>query len=162
MDVAQPVERDVANVEATGSIPVIHSICVRCGESKDPESFAPRSGRTTRQSYCRDCQRAYRRRHYEDNHEKYKAKAKVWSEEQKRKFVEWLQTQVCMDCGIGDHRVLDLDHVRGEKVMNVSAMIGRRSEEALWEEVDKCEVVCANCHRLRTAERGGFYDYLRV
>ena len=139
-----------------------HVICGKCGDEKPEESFAPRSGRPTRQSYCRDCQRAYRRSHYEANHEKYKAKAKAWREDQKRKFVAWLETQSCADCGIDDHRLLDLDHVRGDKVMNVSKMIGTCSDKALWEEVDKCDVVCANCHRLRTAERGDWYEYLRV
>ena len=50
-------------------------------------------------------------------------------------------------------RVMDFDHVRGEKVANVSSIWSRKSWEAVLEEVAKCEVVCANCHRLRTWSR---------
>lgn len=48
----------------------------------------------------------------------------------------------------------EFDHVSGEKTKNVGTLLARPS---LWEqavaEVEKCELVCANCHRARTAER---------
>jgi len=55
---------------------------------------------------------------------------------------------------------MDFDHVGG-KVMNVSAMAVRvKSLDRVRAEAGKCEVVCANCHRLRTEKRAdsGFPD----
>ena len=61
----------------------------------------------------------------------------------------------CADCGWNEWaRGLDWDHVRGEKVAGVAGLIanGRPWIEVLAE-MAKCEVVCANCHRIRTLRR---------
>lgn len=70
---------------------------------------------------------------------------------------EWMDAfkvgQGCIDCGFDRHpAALDLDHVRGEKHDKVSNML-TLSWDRLQDEVAKCEVVCANCHRIRTVER---------
>lgn len=61
----------------------------------------------------------------------------------------------CTDCGwSGWARGLDWDHVRGRKVTTIANMIGRgHTWSAIESEMTKCEVVCANCHRIRTIER---------
>jgi len=62
----------------------------------------------------------------------------------------------CADCSYrGAPEALDFDHLPGsDKRRNVGAMLGY-SWEAILSEVDKCEVVCANCHRIRTHDRRG-------
>ena len=61
----------------------------------------------------------------------------------------------CADCGGHFPAVcMDFDHVGGDKEANVADMIGTcRPQTAILAEIAKCEVVCANCHRLRTAAR---------
>jgi hypothetical protein len=58
----------------------------------------------------------------------------------------------CADCGNKyPYYVMDFDHVRGEKRTNISALIKEtRDPNVVLEEITKCEVVCANCHRMRT------------
>lgn len=59
----------------------------------------------------------------------------------------------CVDCGYKDHSVaLEFDHIpgRGKKLFAVSVA---RSIEAAIMEIEKCEVRCANCHRVKTQER---------
>jgi hypothetical protein len=59
----------------------------------------------------------------------------------------------CMDCGYAENPVaLDFDHVKGVKLLNIG-MNRHRDINLILEEIDKCEVVCANCHRIRTANR---------
>ena len=59
----------------------------------------------------------------------------------------------CVDCGNTDPRVLEFDHI-GVKAMDISRAIRNCwSEENLLKEITQCEVVCANCHRIRTADR---------
>lgn len=60
----------------------------------------------------------------------------------------------CVDCGIADPRVLDFDHVRGTKIASISKMVNRvGTAHTLIAELAKCEVRCANCHRIKTLER---------
>lgn len=61
----------------------------------------------------------------------------------------------CSDCGIEyPYYVMDLDHVRAEKKFNLAAATRiKPTMEVLLAEIEKCDPVCANCHRIRTHER---------
>lgn len=59
----------------------------------------------------------------------------------------------CADCGYRKHHAaLEFDHVRGVKRRCVSAAA---TMIAFLSEAQKCDVVCANCHRVRTYTRMG-------
>lgn len=60
-----------------------------------------------------------------------------------------------MDCGQRfPPYVMDFDHRDpGKKVGNVASMAVGSSVERLMEEIEKCDIVCANCHRIRTFTR---------
>jgi hypothetical protein len=58
----------------------------------------------------------------------------------------------CADCGYNKHpHALDFDHLDNKK-FSIATSLSRKVETIL-EEIEKCEVVCANCHRIRTATR---------
>ena len=61
----------------------------------------------------------------------------------------------CTDCGgIFHPAAMTWDHLPGyEKVDNVGAMLTRHSRAKLLREIAKCELVCANCHAVRSYER---------
>lgn len=60
----------------------------------------------------------------------------------------------CADCGLHyPPYVMDFDHVSGEKRFNISDIGRANSMQDLIDEIAKCEVVCANCHRHRTEMR---------
>jgi hypothetical protein len=55
----------------------------------------------------------------------------------------------CLDCGISyPYYVMDFDHVRGEKLFNIGASSHFGYNKILIE-IAKCDIVCANCHRIR-------------
>lgn len=66
----------------------------------------------------------------------------------------------CSDCGERDPIVLDLDHIdRGSKKFTLSNAVRLGvSIEKILKEIEKCEVVCANCHRRRTARQLGWRE----
>jgi predicted transcriptional regulator len=67
---------------------------------------------------------------------------------------EYLNTHPCVDCGITDIRVLQFDHVRGTKIDSVSVGVKDSwSVIKLQAEIEKCEVRCANCHKIVTDTR---------
>ena len=60
----------------------------------------------------------------------------------------------CVDCGINyPYYVMDFDHVRGQKHANVMELVSTLSKKRIDEEIAKCEIVCSNCHRIRTHMR---------
>jgi hypothetical protein len=68
-------------------------------------------------------------------------------------FFRWLKDQPCTDCHEEfPHYCMDFDHARGEKFMNVTTM-DTQSWDRIQEELRKCDVVCAICHRKRTYVR---------
>ena len=64
-----------------------------------------------------------------------------------------LKTGPCVDCHKRFHfAAMDFDHVRKAKTRQVSAMLTCSLERVL-EEIAKCELVCSNCHRIRSWKR---------
>ena len=60
----------------------------------------------------------------------------------------------CVDCGINyPYYVMDFDDVRGQKHANVMELVSTLSKKKIDEEIAKCEIVCSNCHRIRTHMR---------
>ena len=96
--------------------------------------------------------------HYEANKIKIKARTARRNKKQRRinkEYVAFIKSlSHCIDCGNDNDVVLEFDHVRGEKRANVSDMAHQSySVESLQLEIEKCEVRCANCHRIQTHKR---------
>ena len=70
-------------------------------------------------------------------------------------YIRQLKTNTpCIDCKTSyPYYVMDFDHVRGIKTKNVSELISTLSKKKIDLEIAKCEIVCSNCHRIRTHER---------
>lgn len=133
--------------------------CYRCGELKPVEEFAwRRKAKGQRDSFCRGCRSAYGHEHYEANRQRYidqaaESKSKL-ALERTRYLIKYFKYRPCADCGEADPVVLEFDHLR-DKAFDVGRSLSRRSWQSILEEIRKCEVVCANCHRRRTSLRRG-------
>jgi hypothetical protein len=106
------------------------------------ERRAAREGRTRWHAPCRFCVREIneaRRKPRQDHADAVKAE------------------RGCTDCGLSmpDHpEVFDFDHIDpATKVAGIAALYTKGSFEQFVAEIAKCEVVCANCHRIRTRSR---------
>lgn len=101
------------------------------------------------QSQCIECQKLYRKSHYEKNKQKYIDKAKVWND----KFLDWWKdfksSLSCTSCGENHPAVLDFHHTDPlEKDSEVSYLVNFGNKSRILEEVNKCVVLCSNCHRI--------------
>jgi hypothetical protein len=68
-------------------------------------------------------------------------------------FMETLKEVPCMDCGGSfPTACMEFDHVSGEKKFQIGNGYSH-SALAVLREIEKCELVCANCHRIRTVSR---------
>jgi hypothetical protein len=147
--------RERVNVPDSAAEPVLGR-CAKCGLWKAASEF--HNSRTGQFSYCRECRRAYDRRYY---HERGKAARRA---RQRRRMLEaraWMAALKngvpCADCGqTFPVWVMHWDHLPGyHKVGSISQMVGSRSRTITIAELQKCELVCGNCHVLRTISRSG-------
>jgi hypothetical protein len=104
-------------------------------------------------------QREASRRHYAKHRERVIESAKKYSKivrDRIRAYIkDYLKTNPCVDCGETDPVILEFDHVR-DKDFNISDAARKGvSIKKLNDEIAKCEVRCANCHRKKTYERSG-------
>lgn len=75
------------------------------------------------------------------------------AKQEKQAWLNSLKSNRCTDCqGVFPACCMDFDHVRGEKIKGVGQLLGCTKERVL-EEIAKCDLVCACCHRLRTKEQ---------
>jgi hypothetical protein len=133
--------------------------CGRCGEIKPLTEFNwRRKGRGQRDNMCRGCRSAYKREHYLANRQRYVDQARdrkrLLALERTIYLIEYFRSHPCVDCGEADAVVLEFDHL-GDKSFEVAQALAYRSWQSILDEIAKCEVVCANCHRRRTARRRG-------
>lgn len=109
-------------------------------------------------TYCRPCRSAYGKEHYAANKQRYIEQTRVRNKKRFHKRVlfllDYFKSHPCVDCGESDPVVLEFDHLRDKK-FGVASAIHYRTWKLVLDEIDKCEVVCANCHRRRTARRRG-------
>lgn len=123
-------------------------ICGRCRQKKSLDSFHKNpTKKDGLQSMCKDCRKDYHREHYLKNKEKYisdnKSKRLYY-----RAFVNRYKSIVgCKNCRDKRFYVLDFHHKYG-KDFNISNGISSTvSISKLKDEIRKCDVLCANCHR---------------
>lgn len=111
--------------------------CKYCGLQFPEDAFgvaATRPNKVYRRRKCRDC--------YRDTKLKLINKYYKWIGERKSEIG-------CARCGVKDPRVLDFHHKDGkEKEFSIGSSRRAVGFERIKKEIEKCVVVCANCHRI--------------
>jgi len=136
-------------------------ICSRCKLAKDETQFQrKRSAPDGLQNQCKSCRKETDRRTYvkrsEEQKERYRQANLRTITNNTRLLYEYLLEHPCVDCGELDPVVLEFAHVTGDKRSSTANYVrSGRSWNLIFNEVQKCEVRCANCHRRVTAQRNG-------
>lgn len=102
--------------------------------------------------------KAYQKAYYKKYAESKKKRAvldKINSVRRNQAYVNERKAAPCMDCKNTFPPIcMDFDHVVGTKEGDVSVLARKGcSLQKIQDEIDKCQLVCANCHRIRTQER---------
>lgn len=120
--------------------------CTGCGSVFPAEHYCKRNkkqqaGKAPRHTMCNRCL--------------YVKYTRPIAERKAKLIAQYKLAKGCTDCGYALHpAALEFDHLPGTvKLFNIGEQIGNRSLESIWTEIDKCDVVCANCHNIRTADR---------
>lgn len=104
--------------------------------------------------WCKSCCREYSQVNQERANERRRERGWEWPAKRENglRVTELKETTPCKDCGgLFPACVMDFDHIRGEKKYNVGMMVAHgHAWESILEEINKCELVCSNCHRIRS------------
>ena len=139
--------------------------CTKCKREKSETEFGWRKKeKNIRQSWCKLCYSQYSKNDWKTNEKRRKRNHDKCKERRKRNHdivYDYLLTHPCIVCGEKDPIVLDFDH-RDSKSHNISDMsVGAFKVITLIKEINKCDVLCANCHRRRTAEQYNWSKWTR-
>lgn len=152
------------NQTYAGSIPAAGTLwyntlmlkkCTSCQEPKELFEFASNSSKSDGLSnMCKPCKKIYNSQYYNNTksvYSKSRAQTREDLRNQNRLLIQQAKDVPCNDCGIKyPYYVMDFDHrIPSQKKNNVSNLINY-STQVLLNEISKCDVVCANCHRMRT------------
>lgn len=132
----------------------MQKICSKCKQNLNISEFAKRG--KSFQSVCRKCHSLKMKEHYNNNKTYYIEKASRNNKNYKLLAIKLIIQEFsrgCIDCGNKDIRVLEFDHLK-DKSENISSLLGKSASiDKIKKEIAKCEVVCANCHNIRTSIR---------
>jgi hypothetical protein len=143
--------------------------CQSCKQLKPVSEFhknkKKRDGLATQ---CKACKKQTQASWYKHNKAKHKAKVasrKAVAVEAAREYVfAYLRTHHCVLCAESDPVVLQFDHIdRANKSAEISKMVcDGLSTTTIQEEINKCRVLCANCHARHTAKQRNYWIYTKV
>lgn len=127
--------------------------CGCCQRDLPLEAFSRRG--EGRQHWCKACFRSYFVARGDVHRRQSNAALEARRARAAQHVLGILERTPCADCGEHDPVVLEFDHV-GPKTGDVGQLVrdGVRLDR-LKDEIAQCEVVCACCHRRRTAQRRG-------
>lgn len=134
-------------------------LCPDCKQYKRSADFANNFSKKDKlQSYCRECKAKWDHRYYSQNREAHYIRIRTLLAQNKLRLLEYLKYHPCVDCGEQNPVVLEFDHIQMNKKGSISYLIStlKCSWNTLLIEIEKCEVRCANCHRIKTSNQLGW------
>lgn len=136
--------------------------CSVCKQMKATEEFSKDASKSDGlQSKCKYCQKQLSHIHYLNNKEKY-ADVHNRHKEARRNLRDASKNKPCADCNIlYPPWIMQFDHVRGTKQFVISEAMFNTPKRQLLEEIEKCDVVCANCHAHRSFTRITKHNHLK-
>lgn len=142
--------------------------CTNCGIAKGFDEFYYQSrAKNQLHAQCKECYKAHRKtysaEHYKKYGDAYRARAKIRRMKIRRELqvnlINYLSNKSCAQCKEADIRVLEFDHINPkEKQFNIARAISDGLKwEVIEDEISRCQVLCANCHKKRTASQYNWF-----
>lgn len=124
-------------------------MCTSCKTEKVSSEFNFRYKKEgIRSASCKSCQKNWKDAHYRNNKKQYFERNKETSVRKRAWMFEYKTQLSCEMCGEKHPAVLDFHHKEPSgKSFTVSEGFLRVSKKKLLDEISKCQVLCANCHR---------------
>lgn len=127
-------------------------VCSKCEKNKPVSNFHRRLDGY--QYICKACKKPVDAAVYEKNRPSNRRRAYPRKPDIER-LRTYKESNPCADCGHKFHfAAMDFDHLPGTvKLGGVGSLVQKESWAVVEREIAKCELVCSNCHRVRTYDR---------
>lgn len=140
--------------------------CYKCKEDKKITEFKWDNKKEKKRGYiCKKCHTIHQKDRNITPHQRTKARNRNRLYKQKRQkenkefLINYLKENPCIECGESDIIVLEFDHIESDKKFkNISVLRKHYNLKILKKEIEKCQVLCANCHRKKTARQFGWEE----
>lgn len=122
--------------------------CKKCNLDKTEEDFAFKNkAKGILHCVCKICQREYKRKYYRNNIESHYERNKI-TKDKLTDIIKNEKDKGCFICGEDFHECLEFHHLEKEdKLESISVLKNYGSTKKMLEELKKCVLLCANCHR---------------
>lgn len=130
-------------------------LCYKCKKWKGlSEFYRDKHSQYGRQGMCKACEKERHKKYYPANRDRFLEYAKK-HQRAKKDFINQLKDKPCADCGKTYPPIcMEFDHIGTDKRKDIAYLLNHGYPmEKIIEEVKKCELVCSNCHRIRTWKR---------
>lgn len=139
-------------------------VCSVCNLEKDVKDFYFKNkDKGWLHAQCKSCysekRKSFMPEHYAKYGDVYRSRARTRKATVKKirqnQLYDYLEYKSCEQCGFSDIRALDFDHLDPaiKKFSIARAINDCYSWEKILLEIRKCQILCSNCHRIRTAEQ---------
>lgn len=135
-------------------------ICSKCQKARSLDKFSKHSrAKDGLKVWCKFCDKQYDLDNKDHRNVRKNKNSKNKRKELHDKLREYLKDKTCTTCSESDYVVMEFDHRdRSTKEFDISDGIGKRySWKKILKELEKCDPMCANCHRRKTAKDMGWY-----
>lgn len=136
--------------------------CTKCNKKLNENLFSIRSDTGKPNRRCKNCIAQIKKLDYLENKDIYVERGIASKKKRRKEIREKLnefKSKPCFDCKeTYPYYVMDLDHLKDKKWTASMFMRMCPSNNIIECEFLKCEVVCSNCHRIRTYNRGQYHS----
>jgi hypothetical protein len=124
-------------------------VCRKCKVEQSIDNFLIPKSTNKPTARCNTCRKESQREQYKRS----RPHIKTW-------IYDYLSSNPCVDCGESDPMRLEFDH-RGEKHFDIGkSFIGKaKNLDIVQSEIAKCDVRCANCHKVKTHKEQDTWKY---
>ena len=130
--------------------------CSKCKLSKEETEFSfVNKEKSIRNTQCSECRKTYFKNWRSNHLNRHIQMVKERRDENRKWIIAYKEANPCKDCGNSfPFYVMDFDHSPDqEKKFGIAQVGALKGRETLLAEIAKCDLVCSNCHRIRTWKR---------
>ena len=127
---------------------MVYKKCYSCKQEKELSEFSIDKGsKDNLQGTCRVCMKEYRRKHYIEKRDDYLERTRKALKKRHEERELYKSSRSCKNCGEKRWWVLEFHHRDPkQKEFNIGHL-STRSMHKMQKEMEKCDILCANCHR---------------